>query len=129
MIAVGVGCSLGCSGDELLALVDATLAEAGAGRADVRVLATLDRRGREPGVVDAARRGGWPLATFAAEALGAVAVPTPSALVAAHVGTTSVAEASALLAAGAKALAVPKRRSAHATCALARVTGEEPPWP
>jgi cobalamin biosynthesis protein CbiG len=45
-------------------------------------------------------------------------VPTPSAVVAAHVGTPSVAEAAALLSAGG-ALVVPKRRSARATCALA----------
>jgi cobalt-precorrin 5A hydrolase len=58
--------------------------------------------------------------THAAAALAAVAVPTPSPVVAAHVGTPSVAEAAALLSAGADGLLVPKRRSAHATCAIAR---------
>ena len=43
-----------------------------------------------------------------------------TAVVAAHVGTPSVAEAAALLSAGGPLL-VAKRRSARATCALAEV--------
>ncbi len=58
--------------------------------------------------------------THPATTLRDVAVATPSAVVDAHVGTPSVAEAAALLAAGAGALLVPKRRSARATCAVAR---------
>ena len=46
---------------------------------------------------------------------------------AAHVGTPSVAEAAALLAAGpGSRLMISKRRSAHATCAVA---GTEDAWP
>jgi cobalamin biosynthesis protein CbiG len=69
-------------------------------------------------MVAAARHHGWPLVTHAAPALREVAVPTPSAVVATHVGTPSVAEAAALLSTGG-ALLVAKRRSARATCALA----------
>lgn len=125
MIAVGVGCSLGCPAGELLELVDASLALAGATRADVRVLATVDRRADEPGVLCAARSARWRLLTYPAGALARVEVPTPSAQVAAHVGTPSVAEAAALLAAGTTSLLVAKRRSAHATCAVARMSLEE----
>jgi cobalt-precorrin 5A hydrolase len=52
-----------------------------------------------------------------------VNVPTPSPVVETHVGTPSVAEAAALLSAGATELLVPKHRSAHATCAVAAVEG------
>jgi cobalamin biosynthesis protein CbiG len=119
MIVVGAGCSLGCSADELLALVDGALRELG--RDDVLALATVDRRACEPGMVEAARRRGWPLRVHPPQALAAVDVPSPSAVVAAHVGTPSVAEAAALLTAGAGELLVRKRRSAHATCAVAEV--------
>jgi cobalamin biosynthesis protein CbiG len=129
VIVAGVGCSLGCAADEVLALVDGCLGEAGVPRDAVRVLATVDRRGREPGIVAAARRRGWSLRTFAAADLAEVAVPTPSQAVAAHVGTPSVAEAAALLAAPGGTLVLAKRRSPHATCALARTVAEEPPWP
>ncbi|MFN2505715.1 MAG: precorrin-3B C(17)-methyltransferase, partial [Acidimicrobiales bacterium] len=64
---------------------------------------------------------GRPVRTFTAGALAQVAVPSPSAVVAAAVGTPSVAEAAALLAAGPEAhLVVTKRASAHATVAIAR---------
>jgi cobalt-precorrin 5A hydrolase/precorrin-3B C17-methyltransferase len=122
-LVIGAGCSRGCPADELLALIDAVLDEAGAQPGAVRALATVDRRADEPGMVAAARHHGWPLVTYPALALRAVTVPTPSAVVAAHVGTPSVAEAAALLSAGADAVLVPKRRSARATCALAASPG------
>lgn len=132
VVAVGVGASRGCPEGELEALVAGALAEAGLAWREVDVIASADVKADEPAVLalgdddgggDGARgaRAGVRRVFFAAEALAGVAVPTPSAVVAAHVGTPSVAEASALLAAGAGAtLVVEKRRSAHATCAVAR---------
>jgi cobalt-precorrin 5A hydrolase/precorrin-3B C17-methyltransferase len=64
---------------------------------------------------------GLPVRTFTAAALRDVAVPTPSAVVRDAVGTSSVAEAAAILAAGdGGELVVPKQASAHATVAIAR---------
>ncbi|WP_205695701.1 cobalamin biosynthesis protein [Conexibacter sp. SYSU D00693] len=117
MIAVGVGCSRGCAADELLELVDGALAAARVETVDV--LASIDVKADEPGLLEAAARRGWPLAFHAAETLRTVPVPTPSAVVAGHVGTPSVAEAAALLSAAPAELLVPKRRSANATCAVA----------
>jgi cobalt-precorrin 5A hydrolase len=118
-LVVGAGCSRGCPPEELGALLDDTLAEAGDG--EVVALATVDRRSGEPCMVAAAAARGIPLRTHAADALASVAVPTPSAVVARHVGTPSVAEAAALLTAGpGGVLLVSKRRSPHATCAVAR---------
>jgi len=123
-LVVGAGCSLGCPAEELAALVDGALVEAGGGA--VVAVATVDRRAAEPCVAALAGDRGVPLRTYPAAALAAVAVPTPSARVARHVGTPSVAEAAALLAAGPGAeLLVAKRRSPRATCAIAR----EAPWP
>jgi cobalt-precorrin 5A hydrolase len=121
MMAVGVGASRGCPPSELEALVDGALREGGVAVGDVLVLASVDVKRDEAAVVALAARHGWALAFFEAARLAAVDVPTPSAVVAGHVGTPSVAEASALLAAGAGSeLMVFKRRSAHATCAVAR---------
>jgi cobalamin biosynthesis protein CbiG len=119
VIAVGVGTSRDCPAIELEALVDGALAAAGLAPTDVDVLATATVKGDERAVLALAAAHGWPLALYAAGALAAVAVPTPSATVARHVGTPSVAEAAALLAAPGELL-VTKRRSAHATCAIAR---------
>ena len=120
-LVIGVGCSLGCTASELEARVDAALAGTGGG---VAAVATVDRREGEPCVAALAARHGVPLRVHSAGALASVAVPTPSEVVARHVGTPSVAEAAALLSAGPGArLAVTKRRSAHATCAIAEVAG------
>jgi cobalt-precorrin 5A hydrolase/precorrin-3B C17-methyltransferase len=114
-LVVGVGTSLGAPPDELASLVDDALA--GLARQSVAEVATIDRRLTEPAVVAL----GLPIATFTAEQLARVDVPTPSAEVSAAVGTPSVAEAAALLAAGPGAeLVVPKRKSAAGTVAVAR---------
>jgi cobalt-precorrin 5A hydrolase/cobalt-precorrin 5A hydrolase/precorrin-3B C17-methyltransferase len=120
-LVVGVGCSLGCPPDELDALVDAALAGTGG---IVAAVATVEQRAAEPCVIAIATRRGVPLRVHSVEVLASVAVPTPSDIVARHVGTPSVAEAAALLTAGPGGrLAVTKRRSAHATCAIAEVAG------
>jgi cobalt-precorrin 5A hydrolase len=90
---VGIGARPGVSVAEVLAAVDAVLP---AGADQVR-LATLDVRAAEPGLLAAAGARGWSLTGHPAAALAAVPVPSPSARVAAAVGTPSVAEAAALL--------------------------------
>jgi cobalt-precorrin 5A hydrolase len=118
-LVIGAGCSRDCPEQELLDLLGQALAAAGGGV--VVALATVDRRAAEPCMLAAAAVHGVPLRTHDAAALAAVPVPSPSAVVALHVGTPSVAEAAALLEAGPGAdLVVAKRRSAHATCAIAR---------
>jgi cobalt-precorrin 5A hydrolase len=116
-LVVGVGCSLGCSTAELVALVDDARERV---TGEVVAVATVDRRAHEPCVVALAETLGVPLHTFTPGELKAIAVPTPSAVVALHVGTPSVAEAAALLAGRTRELIVPKIRSPHATCAIAR---------
>ncbi|MCZ2803843.1 Rv2231c family pyridoxal phosphate-dependent protein CobC [Modestobacter sp. VKM Ac-2983] len=110
---VGVGVSTGATAEEVLAAVDAVLP---APEGPVR-LATLDVRAAEPGVREAAARRGWLLTGHPAAALAAVPVPTPSARVAAAVGTASVAEAAALLGGG--RLVVSKRVHGRVTVAVA----------
>jgi len=116
-LVAGVGASTGAPPEDLAGLLDDELHHAGLEPASVAEVATLDRKTTDPAV----RALGRPVRGFAAEALRAVAVPTPSAVVAEAVGTPSVAEAAALLAAGADAeLVVPKRANAVATVAIAR---------
>ena len=116
-LVAGMGASTGAPAGEVAALLEAALADAGLARASLAEVATLDRKASEPGIVAL----GLPVRTFPAAALAAVPVPSPSPVVEAAVGTPSVAEAAALLAAGPGAeLVSPKRAGAHATVALAR---------
>jgi cobalt-precorrin 5A hydrolase / cobalt-factor III methyltransferase / precorrin-3B C17-methyltransferase len=119
-LVVGVGSARGVTAEEVAALV----AEALRGHApeSVRCLATADLKADEEGILAVARSHGWEVVTHPAEALAAVAVPNPSEVVRAEVGTPSVAEASALLTAGPGAsLVVTKRKSSRVTAAVARV--------
>jgi cobalt-precorrin 5A hydrolase/precorrin-3B C17-methyltransferase len=116
-LVVGVGASSDAPAEEVTALVASTLADAGLAWESVAAVATIDRRLDAPGVVAL----GLPVQVFTAEQLSAVNVPNPSEAPAQAVGTPSVAEAAALLAAGEGGqLIVPKHKNAVATVAVAR---------
>jgi precorrin-3B C17-methyltransferase/precorrin-6y C5,15-methyltransferase (decarboxylating) CbiE subunit/precorrin-6Y C5,15-methyltransferase (decarboxylating) CbiT subunit len=115
-LVVGVGCSQDARADDVRAVIADALASVGS---DAPVaLATIDRRAHHAAVTGAA--GGVPVVAFPASLLAAVDVPNPSGVVDQAVGTPSVAEAAALLAAGPSArLVAEKRRWATATAAVA----------
>lgn len=121
-LVAGIGCRRGAPAEELIALIEVALAEAGHPSSDLTLLATLEAKAGEAAVVAAAQHFRVPVRTFPADDLTrfAASVPTPSATVARYTGIESVAEA-AVLACGELVLA--KRKSAHATCALGRLTG------
>ena len=107
---LGIGCERGTDLALLERLVMEGLAAAQLAAAAVAGLASIDRKGDEPALLELAARRGWPLRLFQAEQLAEVPVPNPSAAVAAEMGTASVAEAAALLAAGVGAqLLLPKQ--------------------
>ena len=88
----------------------------------ITAFGTLDRRCDEPGLLAVIQELGAPLRCYPATELDEVEVPHPSERVRGHVGTRSVAEAAALLAArdlGGGELVVPKLRGEHVTVAVA----------
>ncbi|QBI55401.1 precorrin-3B C(17)-methyltransferase [Streptomonospora litoralis] len=124
-LVVGVGSARGAAAEEIGALVDRTLAEAGLDSESVRALATVDVKADEEGILRAARERGWDVTVYPASELAGVSVPNPSEVVRAEIGTPSVAEAAALRAAadagsGAELVAA-KNKSAEATAAVARL--------
>ncbi|MFM7641739.1 MAG: precorrin-3B C(17)-methyltransferase [Cyanobium sp.] len=96
---LGMGCERHTSLSLLEGLVDATLAAEGLAPQAVAGLASCTRKGDEEALLALADRRGWPLRLYSAEQLAAVAVPHPSTVVEREMGTASVAEAGALLAA------------------------------
>ncbi|MFM8674940.1 MAG: precorrin-3B C(17)-methyltransferase [Vulcanococcus sp.] len=97
---LGIGCERGTSLSLLERLLEQGLAAQGLAPEAVAGLASADRKADEPALLELAERRGWPLRCFSSAELAAVAVPNPSAAVLAELGTASVAEAGALLAAG-----------------------------
>jgi cobalt-precorrin 5A hydrolase/precorrin-3B C17-methyltransferase len=120
-LVVGVGSSSGADAGGIAQLVAGALAGAGLHPDAVGLVASVDLKRHEPGIVALADDLGVGYRTFPAPVLAQQDVPTPSAVVADAVGTPSVAEAAALLAAGPGAeLVVAKQRSTEATVAVAR---------
>jgi cobalt-precorrin 5A hydrolase / precorrin-3B C17-methyltransferase len=124
-VVVGVGASTGADPDRLWQLASGALAKAGLAAASVGAVATIDRKVHEAAVVELARRLNAPLIGFDAPALAAAAtsrgVPNPSQVVETAVGTPSVAEAAALLAAGpGSILTLGKQVAQDSTAAVAR---------
>ncbi|MFO1155028.1 MAG: precorrin-3B C(17)-methyltransferase [Rhodospirillales bacterium] len=130
VLAVGVGCERGAEPQELIELVMGTLAAGDLAPDAVACLASLDLKMDEHAVHAAAATLGVPVRFFDAAELEAEAprLATPSEIVFREVGCHGVAEGAALAAAGNDAaLIVPKRRSARATCAIARARGDIDP--
>jgi len=121
IVTIGIGCKRGASSNEVLELVRATLAEARVAPSAVACIATLDRKEGEAAIDAVAAMLGVTARFFSATELAVeTRIAHPSKSVAEAIDTPSVAEAAALLAGGPGAkLIVPKRKSAHATCAIA----------
>jgi cobalt-precorrin 5A hydrolase/precorrin-3B C17-methyltransferase len=96
---LGVGCEGGTALPVLETAIKQALKSLASKEADVAGVATLDRKAREPSLVLLCQSRCWPMRLFSAAELAQVAVPKPSSIVAAGVGTPSVAEAAAILAA------------------------------
>jgi cobalt-precorrin 5A hydrolase / precorrin-3B C17-methyltransferase len=120
-LVVGVGTTTDAAAEDVESLVTAALYESGLDARALEAVATIDRRAGHPAIGAFARARDLPIRSYPAGLLGTVAVPHPSDVVDAAVGTPSVAEAAALVGAGAGAtLAVTKRRGERATVAVAR---------
>lgn len=123
-IAIGLGCERKADESEIWTLVEAALAEAKVAPELVACIASIASKAGEPALHAIARRLDVPLEVFPAARLEQETprLKTPSELVFRETGCHGVAEGAALAAAGEEgALILPKRRSAHATCALARM--------
>ena len=111
---LGMGCERNTSLSLLERLLEQTLGDQQLAPESVAGLASIDRKADEPALLALAAKRGWPVRWFGAESLAAVPVPTPSAAVAQEMGTASVAEAAALLAAGPAAQLLQTKRIEHA---------------
>jgi len=96
---VGVGCERGTSQKAIASAVESVFQANHLAEASIAGIATIDLKADEAGLLEFCRERDLPLRTFTAEELASVTVPTPSDVVAAAVGTPSVAEAAAILAA------------------------------
>lgn len=127
-LVLGLGCDRGAAPEMVERGVRAILAEHRLSMRSIKAIATVDRKADEPAFLYLSEHYGWPIEIYSAAQLDVVpGIENPSDTVKRHVGTRGVAEPAALLAAGARALLVPKRVYTEAgagrsmTLAVARI--------
>jgi cobalt-precorrin 5A hydrolase len=96
---VGIGCQRGTSLHLLATAIQQVCREYLLDASAIAGIATIDTKVSEVGLVELCRLHHWPLKTFGATILRTVPVPNPAKVIAMEVGTPSVAEAAAILAA------------------------------
>ncbi|WP_242468362.1 cobalamin biosynthesis protein [Burkholderia plantarii] len=125
-----MGCRAGRPAEVIDAAIDAALARhPGLARDAVALVATLDAKATEPGLVACCARRGWPLVAITREAIAALtsrheasgeaAATAPVSAVQARFGVAGVCEPCAIAAAPNGALLVPKTILDGVTVAIA----------
>jgi len=94
---IGIGCERGTARVVIEQAVEEVLQRHHLAGGAIAGIATIDLKADEPGLLEFCRDRALPFQCFSAARLSAVAVPNPSSIVAAEVGTPSVAEAAALV--------------------------------
>lgn len=131
-LVLGVGCDSNTPGDLFERGVLKTLSDNGLAFACVKEIATIDKKRDEAAIVEFAAKHDLPIRIYPAVELDRVeGIENPSETVKKYVGTRTVAEGAALLAANADRLLVPKTTYTEEgagrsmTCAVARIPFEK----
>lgn len=98
-VVLGIGCDRGTPLQTLEDVIDKAINSVNLNRQDILQLATIDKKNDEQAILQLAEKHHWPLSFYPAEQLTEVKVPSPSAVVLKYMGTPSVSEAAAILAA------------------------------
>lgn len=104
---IGIGCERGTSRELIETAIDETCQTYHFASEAIAGIASINLKADETGILEVCRRRNLVFKTFDASQLNQVEVPTPSTVVQQEVGTSSVAEAAAILAG--ENLLVPKQ--------------------
>ena len=96
---VGIGCERGTSKQLIQTAIETIFPRNHLATEAIAGITTIDTKADEIGILELCQDWDLPLITFTAEQLAKTDVPTPSKIVSREVGTPSVAEAAAILAA------------------------------
>ncbi len=122
-VTAGVGCRRGVEGARIIAALEETFTRAGRSIASLEKLATVNIKGREPGLLQAAEHFGVPMQLFGSAEIAPVEhLFTVSPFVRERVGAGAVAEPCAFLGSGKGAVIAPKNSYPGVTVALAERT-------
>ncbi len=120
-LVAGIGCNSGTSAEEISDTVTRTFESRNLSLLSVRAIATLDRKGNEPGLMEFAKRIGLDITCYTPEEINSVKGVTKSDAALRATGARAVAEPAALLASGNDTLLVPKQKIGNVTIAVAEL--------
>lgn len=121
-LVIGLGLTRQATIDHVRTVIDGALASLDLSWDAVTTVATTARRRDHPAVHELTDAGNVALVLFEPTELARVTVPNPSSAVGERAGTTSVAEAAALLAADTDVLLLPKQKGIGVTVAAAELS-------
>ncbi len=120
VLVVGVGCNRRTPSEEILQAIDTTFHEASLAQDSITLVATIEDKAEESGLLEACAARNWPLKTYTRHEIASlVELPNPSPWAQRALGVSGVAEPAALLGAATRNLLVPKRKFANVTVAVA----------
>ncbi len=120
-LVIGIGCNSGTSVEEIEDAVKRTLKETNLSFSGICSIATIDRKGNEPGLRAFAEKYSFEINTFTSDELNTVNGISKSEAACRATGANAVAEPSALLASGAEGLLVSKQKIGNVTVAVAEL--------
>lgn len=98
-VVIGLGCDRGVALSTVEQAIAAALKSINLSQQAICLVATIDKKQDEQAFIQLAEKQPWSWRFFSAEQLAQVEVPSPSAVVLKYMGTPSVSEAAAILAA------------------------------
>ena len=107
---IGIGCERGTSKEFIANSLNDLLKSSNLSHLSIAGFATIDIKKDEKGIVELAEENNFPIRFFTKEDLSRIIVPNPSRVVQNEIGTSSVAEASCLLAAGEESKLLKEKR-------------------
>jgi cobalt-precorrin 5A hydrolase len=124
-LAVGLGCNRDTKEEEIEALLKEVFRGHGLSLASISCLASVEAKKDEAGILGLADKLQVAAHFLPAGLLNEVEVPSPSAMVKKHMGTNSVCEAAAILAAKRGPIIARKHKTSNVTMAVALVRPPE----
>jgi len=124
-LVIGIGCNSGTPAEEIEFVVKKTLEENDLSFLSIHSIATIDKKGNEPGLIAFAGKYDFKIITFTPDELNSVNGRPKSEAAFKATGAIGVAEPAALLSSGADNLLVPKQKIGNITVAVAEQKTED----
>ena len=123
-LVLGIGCNSRTEADEIEEAVRKVLNGNNLAFSAIHSVATIDKKGKEPGLIAFAQKYGFKINTFTPDELNTVEWIPKSEIVFKYTGARAVSEPAAILASGADKFLVPKQKMGNVTVAVAELRSQ-----